>query len=82
MVFHLVSQCLVFFGIEASTSLGGSVSSVLSVPKSAGIVDEMILVQQLMTAFQAGLRNSLDDPDHDAMSDLSKKKKCRGSPLG
>ena len=31
------------FGIEASTCLGGSVSSVLSVPKSAGIVDEMML---------------------------------------
>ena len=65
-------------GIEASTSLGSSASPVLSVPKSAGIVegveisskDEMMLDQQLMTAFQAGLRHSLDDPDHDAMSDL------------
>ena len=58
--------------------MGGSVSSVLSVPKSAGIVegvetcfrDEMMLDQQLVTAFQAGLRHSLDDRDHDAMSDL------------
>ena len=41
------------FGIEVSKSLGGSVSSVSSVPKSAGIVDEMMLYQQLLTAFQA-----------------------------
>ena len=44
------------FGVGASTSVGGSVSSVLSVPKSAGLVDEMMLDQQLMTAFQAGIR--------------------------
>ena len=50
----------------------------LSVRKSAGIVegvetsfeDEMMLDQQLMTAFQAGLRHSLDDLDLDAMSYL------------
>ena len=62
--------------IEASTRLGCSVFPGLSVPKSAGIVegeetsfkDEVMLDQQLMTAFQAGLRHSLDDPDHDAMS--------------
>ena len=29
-----------------------------------------MLDQQLMTAFQTCLRHSLDDPDHDAMSDL------------
>ena len=29
-----------------------------------------MLDQQLMKAFQTGLRHSLDDPDHDAMSDL------------
>ena len=74
----LVSQHLVNLVSRQSTSLGGSVSSVLSVPKSAGIVDgvetsfkdEMMLDQQLMTAFHAGLRHSLNDPDHDAMSDL------------
>ena len=32
--------------------------------------DEMMLDQQLVTAFQAGLRHSLDDPDHDAVSGL------------
>ena len=43
-------------------------SSGLSV--SAGIVEETMLDQQLTKAVQTGLRHSLDDPDHDAMSDL------------
>ena len=33
----------------------------------------MMLDQQLTTAFQTGLRHSLDDSDHDALSDLSEK---------
>ena len=32
-----------------------------------------MLDQQLTKAFQTVLRHSLDDPDHDAMSDLQKK---------
>ena len=62
-------------GLIASPSLGNSVSSLSSVPKPDGIVetslkDEIMLDQQLTTAFQTGLRHSLDDSDHDAMSDL------------
>ena len=62
--------------------MSGSASgpSVLPVPKSAGIVEgagssskEIMLDEQLTKAFQTGLRHSLDDPDHDAMSDLSRK---------
>ena len=65
-------------GLIASPSLGNSVSSVSSVPKPDGIVetslkDEIRLDQQLTTAFQTGLRHSLDDSDHDAMSVLSEK---------
>ena len=37
-----------------------------------------MLDQQLTTAFQTGLRHSLDDSDHDAMSDLSENEV--GSP--
>ena len=59
--------------LMASLSIGNSISSVLSVPKSAGIVDEWMLDQQLETAFQAGLRKSLDDTDHDAMPDVQKR---------
>ena len=64
--------------------LSGSASgpSVLPVPKSAGIVEgagtsfkeETMFHQQLTKEFQTGLRHSLDDPDHDAMSDLKKKR--------
>ena len=61
--------------------LGDSASSSSAVPKPAGIVEgvetsleaAIMLDQQLTTAFQAGLRHSLDDSDHDAMSDLSEK---------
>ena len=67
-------------GLTGMPSGSSSGPSVLPVPKSAGIVegaetsfkDEMMLSQQLTKAFQTGLRHSLDDPDHDAMSDLSK----------
>ena len=65
----------------ASLSLCNSGSSSSAVPKSAGIVEgvetsleaAIMLDQQLTTAFQTGLRHSLDDSDHDAMSDLSEK---------
>ena len=48
-------------------------------PVPAGIVEgvetsleaAIMTDQQLTTAFQTGLRHSLDDSDHDAMSDLS-----------
>ena len=58
--------------------MGTSVSSSSVAPKPAGILDgvgttlraAMMLDQQLTTAFQTGLRHSLDDSDHDAMSDL------------
>ena len=43
---------------------------VLPVPKSAGMVEDLMLDQQLTKAFHIGLCHSLDDPDHDAMSDL------------
>ena len=64
----------------ASTGLGNSGSS-SSVPKPAGIVEgvetslkaAIMLDQQVTTAFQRALRHSLDDSDHDAMSDLSEK---------
>ena len=70
-------SCLV-----GSPSFGNSVSSgpsVLPVPMSAGIVEgagtsffeeEIMLDQQLMKTFQTGLRHSMDDRDHHAMSDL------------
>ena len=45
-------------------------SSWLPVPKSAGIVEEIMLDLQLTKAFQTGLHHSLDDPYRDAMSDL------------
>ena len=65
----------------ASPSLGNSVSSLSVVPKPAGIVEgvetflkaAIMVDQQLTTAFPTGLRHSLDDSDHDAMSDLSEK---------
>ena len=65
----------------ASPSLGTSASSSVA-PTLAGNVDgvetslgaAMMLDQQLTTAFQTGLRHSLDDSDHDAMSDLSGKR--------
>ena len=64
----------------ASPSLGNSVSSSSVVPKPAGIVEGVetslkaaIMLDQLTTAFQTGLRHSLDDSDHDAMPDLSEK---------
>ena len=65
----------------ASPSLGNSVSSSSVVPKPAVIVEgvetslkaAIMLDQQLTTAFQTGLRHSLDDSDHDAMPDLSGK---------
>ena len=65
-------------GLIASTSLGNSVSFLSSVAKPSGIVetslkDEIMLDQQLTTAFQTGLRHSLDDSDHDAVSALSEK---------
>ena len=48
---------------------------------TAGIVEgvetsleaAIMLDQQLTTAFWTGLRHSMDDSDHDAMSDLSEK---------
>ena len=60
------------------TSGSSSGSAVLPVTKSARIVEgagpsfqeEIMLDQQLTKAFPTGLRHSLDDPDHDAMSDL------------
>ena len=55
-------QCLFcVFSAKVSCNCGGVETS---------LKGEMMLDQQLMTAFQAGLRHSLDDPDHDAMSDL------------
>ena len=57
-----------------SPSLGNSVSALSVVPKPAGIVEGgESFDQQLTTAFPTGLRHSLDDSDHDAMSDLSEK---------
>ena len=47
---------------------GEGTSQIMLGPKAAGIVEEMMLDQQLTTAFQTGLRHSLDDPDHDPMS--------------
>ena len=68
-------------GLLGMTSGSSAGPSVLPVPKSAGIVEragtsfeeETTLDQQLMKAFQTGLRHSLDDPDHDAMSRFAKK---------
>ena len=64
--------------VDNSAASGLPGPSVLTVPKSAGILEgagtsfeeETMLDQQLTKAFQTGLRHSLDDPDHDAMSDL------------
>ena len=75
------SSCLI------APSLGNSVSSSSAVPKPAGIVEfaetsleaAIILDKQLTTAFQTRLRHSLDDSDHDAMSDRSGNDV--GSPL-
>ena len=63
---------------EEPQSLGTSVSSSSVAPKPPGILDgvgttlrtAMMLDQQLTTAFQTRPRHSLDDSDHDAMSDL------------
>ena len=69
-------SCLV-----ASPNLGNSGPSSSVVPTPAGIVEgvetslkaAIMLDQQPTTAFQTGLRHSLNDSDHDAMSDLSEK---------
>ena len=67
---------------SAASGLTGMLSgyafgpSVLPVPKSAGIVEgagtsfkeEIMFDQQLVRAFHTGLRHSLDDSDHDAVS--------------
>ena len=70
---------------EEPQSLGTSVSSSSVAPKPAGIWDgvgttlrtAMMLDQQLTTAFQTRPRHSLDDSDHDAMSDLQEVKSDR-----
>ena len=67
-------------GMTGLMSGSASGPSVLPVPKSAGLVEgagtssteETMLDQQLTKTFQTGLRHSLDDPDHDAISDLEK----------
>ena len=67
--------------LAASPSLCNTVSSSSVVPKPAGIVEgvetsleaALMLDHQLTTACQTGLRQSLDDSDHNAMSNLSEK---------
>ena len=59
----------------ASPSLRNSVSSssVVLEGVETSLEAAMMLYEQLTTSFQTGLRHSLDDSDHDAMSDQSEK---------
>ena len=58
------------FDNSAASGLTGMLSGSVSGPSVLSFGEEIMLDQQLTKAFQTGLRHSLDDPDHDAMSDL------------
>ena len=62
-------------GVPPPSCLGTSATGSSAVGNVEGVGTslraEMILDQQLNVAVQKGHRHSLDDPDHDAMCDLS-----------
>ena len=62
-------------GVPPPSCLGTSATGSSAVGNVEGVGTslraEMILDQQLNVAVQTGHRHSLDDPDHDAMCDLS-----------